>query len=91
MTDLKDLRVNNLTFHSVEYLRSMGKLYAFVTCVDVQQSGKGTEKKGYWGEVSRHGNPDDILNVMSYGGKMEDLPKPEPVRAKPQPSNNPAP
>jgi len=87
MTDLKDLRVNNLTFHSVEYLRSMGKLYAFVTCVDVQQSGKGTEKKGYWGEVSSHNNPEEILEVMSYGGKIEDLPKSEPIKSQQRRSN----
>jgi hypothetical protein len=73
--DLNGLRVNNLVFHTVEYRRSMSKLYAFVTCIDVNTTGKGTEKKGYWGEVSGFNDPDEILGVMSYGGKIEDLPK----------------
>jgi|GEM_PF-2784617 len=65
---------NNLKFYAVEYRRSMGKLYAFVTCIDIQSNGKGKGKKCYWGEVSCHHNADDILEVMRYGGKWNHIP-----------------
>ncbi len=67
---------NNLKFHAVEYRRSMGKLYAFVTCLDVQSNGKvkGKGKKCYWGEVSTYHNAADILEVMKYGGKWDNVP-----------------
>jgi len=69
--------VNNLKFERVEYTRSMGKLYAFVTCIDVQADGKGTHKKHYWGEVSAHNNAGDIQAVMETGGKWDQIPKPD--------------
>jgi hypothetical protein len=52
----------------------MGKLYAFVTCLDVQSHGKGKGKKCYWGEVTSHHNAEDILEVMKYGGKWDNIP-----------------
>jgi hypothetical protein len=65
---------NNLKFDSAEYRESMGKLYAFVTCIDVHSDGRGKTKKRYWGEVSERNNQDDILQVMMYGGKWDKLP-----------------
>lgn len=66
--------VNNLKFKTVEYRECMGKLYAFVTCIDVQSNGRGTALKGYWGEVLDRNSVDDIHAVMSYGAKWEHLP-----------------
>jgi len=66
--------VNNLKFDSITYRQSMGKIYAFVTCIDVQSSGKGKNKKRYWGEVSAFNDSDEIVNVISYGAKWDKLP-----------------
>jgi hypothetical protein len=66
--------VSNLKFESVVYRESMGRLYAFVTCVDVRSHGNGTAKKGYWGEVFDRNSTEDIVNVMQHGGKWEGLP-----------------
>jgi hypothetical protein len=72
---MSELKVGTIKFHSVEYCRSMGKLYAFITGVDVLKNGKGTERKHYWGEVQERDNVDELLAVMSYGGKWEHLPR----------------
>jgi acyl dehydratase len=66
--------VNNLKFKNVVFRECMGKLYAFVTCVDVQSNGKGTGLKAYWGEVYDRNSADDITNVMLHGAKWEALP-----------------
>ncbi len=66
--------VNNLKFDSVEYRQSMSKIYAFVTCIDVQKNGKGTNKKRYWGEVASFNDAEELLNVISYGAKWDHLP-----------------
>ena len=72
--NLKDIKVNNLVFHAVEYRHCFGKLYAFVTCIDVQTNGKGKNKKNYWGEVSGRDNVDDITEVMTHGAKFDNIP-----------------
>ena len=66
--------INRLQFKHVEYRRSMGKIYAFVTCTDLGMDGKGTFEKNYWGEVLEHNNPDQITEVIKYGGKWDNLP-----------------
>lgn len=66
--------VNNLQFKRVDYRVSMGKTYAFVTCVDVQSHGHAKNEKKYWGEVMFMNDPDDILNVMEYGSHWDYLP-----------------
>ncbi len=43
--------VNNLKFKNVVYRECMGKLYAFVMCVDVQSNGKDTGLKAYGVEL----------------------------------------
>ena len=52
---------NNLKIHAVEYRQSMGKLYAFVTCLDIQNHRKDTNKKYYWDEVTNHHIPMILL------------------------------
>lgn len=66
--------INNLKFHRADYRQSMRKLYAFVTCIDVQADGKGKFKKHYWGEVSSRDNAEDIIQIMQNGGKWKNLP-----------------
>lgn len=66
--------VNNLQFNRVDYLTSMNKIYAFVTCIDLGMNGKGRTKKRYWGEVSARDDVQGIKEVISYGAKWNKLP-----------------
>lgn len=66
--------INNLKFDSVEYRQSMSKIYAFITCIDIQANGKGKGKKRYWGEVASFDDTEDLLNVICYGAKWDRLP-----------------
>jgi hypothetical protein len=70
---MMDITVNNMKFHAVHYERSLGKLYAFVTVIDIGASGKGTGKKYYWGEVSDFDIEAEIQRVMERGGKWPRL------------------
>lgn len=68
------VNINNLRFERVDYRKSMQKLYAFVTCIDVGSTGKNSETKRYWGEVSERNNPVEIERVMAFGAKWHQLP-----------------
>jgi len=67
--------VNNLKFNRIDYRKATGKLYAFVTCIDIGSSGKGTEEKRYWGEVSKaKSEAVEINRIMAHGAKWDQLP-----------------
>jgi hypothetical protein len=74
MNNLNVPMQGTLKAKAVTYRRSMGKNYAFVTCIDVLESGKGTNEKRYWGEVFELYNPEEIFKVMCWGGKWDNLP-----------------
>ncbi len=74
MDNLSVPNQGTLKFESVAYRRSMGKIYAFVTCIDILKSGNGTEEKKYWGEVKAMDDPEDIFEVMLRGEKWNYIP-----------------
>jgi hypothetical protein len=61
----------------ISYLRNIGKLYAFVSCIiNKKKDWKEVNKGYYWGEVSEHNNDDDIRAIIEMGRRWNKIPKP---------------
>jgi hypothetical protein len=71
MTNLQEITTTaGLVLKTVSYRSTMGKLYAFIICMDANTR----IERRLWGEISQRDNADDLLQVMDYGSAWKQIP-----------------